>query len=151
MSATTTRAGEEASRPSRLWWLYFAYLLLAGLAGAGSYLSAIREANLSGASRALPLIATLLNLWGVVGLWAYLRSRRLGWSGLWQICLGLTVIQMIYTGSLFLRFFPSSLSAPGAGVSLLGLAGLALGIPLLIALWRYAFLSPRIWSQGAAR
>jgi hypothetical protein len=150
LSASKTRAGEEAARPSRLWWLYFGYLVLAGLAGAAPYLSSIRESNLSGPSLGLPLLATVLNLWGMVGLWGYIRSRRLGWSGLWQICLGLTVIQMIYAGSLFLRFLPSSLAEPGAWVSLLGLAGLALGIPLLVALWRYAFVSPRIWGARAA-
>jgi hypothetical protein len=96
------------------------------------------------------LAAIVLNVWGLVGLWAYIGSRRLGWSGLWQVCLGLTVIQMVYAGSLFLRYFPPSLAAPGAGATLLGLAGLAMGVPLLIALWRYAFLSPHLWSRSAA-
>jgi hypothetical protein len=135
----------ESSRPSQLWWVYFGLLVILGVAGAAPYLSLIRERRLSGPGLALPAIATLLNLWALVGLGAYIRSRRLAWSGFWQLCLGLTVIQWIFSASMFLRSLPLDITSPEGRVSMLGLLGLALWLPLLVALWRYTFLSPKLW------
>ncbi len=135
-----------ASRPSQLWWVYFGYLLVMAVAGSFVYLPLVREANLLGRLRVLPVAATLLNLWGVIGLWGYIQSRRLVGSWFWQACVGLTVIQWIFATSLFLLSLPNA-SGKQAWVTIAGLAGMALGLPLIVALWRYAFLSPRVWAR----
>jgi len=137
----------DPPRPSRLWWLYFGYLVLMGVAGIFLNLTKGEAAWLGGPGVVIDVVATLLNVWGVVGLWAYIQSRRLGWSGLWQTCLGLTVIQWIFAASLFAQSLSSGTEGREANVAIWGLVGLLCGVPLLIALWRYAFLSPRIWRR----
>lgn len=137
----------ESSKPSRLWWLYLAYLVGMVVVGIAPYLAAVRRAELSGPLLVLPLLATLLNLAWIVGLWAYIQSRRLAWSGFWQAVLGLMVIQWIYSGICFLRALQFGVDGPQGTTTLIGLGSLVLWIPGFVALWRYAFLSPRVWRR----
>ena len=137
--------------PSRLWWLYFYCLAGFAVLGAVPYFLVLLRVEqedkvLIGAA------AWALNACDLVGLWCYIRSRRLGVAWLWRLFLALTVAQLAFVAYQFEKAFmmvlPFESFFPIKGariVSLVGLCSVLFAVPLLIALWRYAFRSPELW------
>ncbi|HVT58636.1 MAG TPA: hypothetical protein VHR45_09560 [Thermoanaerobaculia bacterium] len=138
--------------PSRLWWIYFLCLLALAALGAKSYLALLLRPDRQEHDLLIGAAASALNAWGLLGLWCYIRSKPLGFSWIWKLCLVLTADQLAFAAYLFGKTFmmvaPYESLFPVRGervVSLLGLCGILFAIPLLIALWRYAFRSPELW------
>jgi hypothetical protein len=138
-------------RPSMLWWLYFYCLAGFAVLGAVPYVLVLLRSEqehkmLIGAA------AWVLNACDLVGLWCYIRSRPLGVAWLWRVFLALTVAQLAFAAYQFEKAFmmvlPFESFFPVRGeriVSLVGLCSVLFAVPLLIALWRYAFRSPELW------
>jgi len=144
-SAATATAGRRA--PSRLWWVYFGYLLVLLAIGFVPYVSMLRTEPPR--RLALATVATLLNLWGLVGLWGYIRSLRLGSPWLWRLCFLLTTAQFAFSGYQFAKVLRYGIGGLETTVAIVGLCSLLLGVPLLVALWLYAFRTPERRRQAA--
>lgn len=132
-----TRAVPRAvvRNPSRLWWLYFGYLIVMMILGIANYV--LRFERSSQLVLEISTVTMLLDAMACIGVWGYLRSTPLGTAWLWAICLAIKILQFAAMPG-FAIWARGSLDIPD-------LCGMALGIPLLIVLWRYAFSSPHIW------
>ena len=145
--------------PARvLWWLYFglftvALLVMIGLLarGEGAYST---QPNL-----AAHYVSSAIDVIAAVGLYGYIRRVRLLTEGFWQI------VFTVYVGKLaigigFLIYSVWGLPAEwgrrprgwaGLPVAPSGLGGAGFDLPLLWALFRYAFCSRAASPSAAAR
>src|SRR6188768_85395 len=105
-AAMTTPAPESAppARPSPAWWIYFGLLSLFALGGVASLaVQAGRVADMPRGTVAISLVATALNLLGILGLLLYILQRPLLGRAFWQGVFGLTVLQLLFSASQFAR------------------------------------------------
>jgi len=147
---TTPTPGPDHRRPSPAWWIYFGLLVVFGVGGALAFAVQFRQAHLPPAALALSVTATVLNLLGILGLAFYILQRPSIGRAFWQGVFGLTALQFLFSASTFARVLGTATPGSDGTISqtaLLGLAGLALGLPLLFVLWMYAFRSPALWHR----
>ncbi len=141
------RSEEPPAAPSRLWWAYLAILLLFGALGLIALVVQLGAGRFQADQVALAVGATVLNLLGLLGLWGHIRSRPFGDPLFWRLVLVMIAAQLAFSAFQF----GSALALPGGSpersVAWLGLGSAAFGLPLLFALWRYAFRSPGLWAR----
>jgi hypothetical protein len=129
--------------PSPLWWPYLGFCLVLLALGARSYFAAAGISLLTAALSAVDLAC-------IVGLLGYLLSMRWGRAWLWKIVLFLFAAKMALAAVVFaVSMFPIDFGQPidpEQVVALFGLVAVLLSIPMMLALWRYAFKSASIWS-----
>lgn len=147
---TDTQASQplRPRRPSALWWAYFAlYVLLFGV----TFVNYLAEGHF-GTFGAAMLSAALLSLDAVsiAGLYAYIRSQALFAPMIWRIVLILLLARLLFAGSLLASSLLPWDSTREQYVALAGLLSVMLVVPMLVALWRYAFRSPEVWSAASA-
>lgn len=137
-------------KPSRLWWIYFCYLVLCMVLYIHGWVHLIKlpgNANLAQVANVvnLPLVLAIsvatfaLDAWAIVGFWGFLRSRPFGAAGVWRVCCAMQLVAVVLPIVVAIR--------AGTPPAILTTAGLMLKLPLLIALSRYAWLSPHLWKQ----
>ena len=116
-----------------LWWAYFFLLAL------------IFVRSLFNIHSPLDMLAAILDGFGLVGLWGYLRGIAIGWRVFWGIYLALFLIELACGVAGTALFAAKS----GAVMPyLLVIALLLLAAPQCLALWRYAFRSGAIWQAA---
>jgi hypothetical protein len=143
MTGADLTIATDVQPPSRLWWLYFGVLVAFGILGAVPFVLGLGQQPWR--MLVLGAAATILNVWGIVGLWGYIRSRPLGFSDLWKACTLLTAVQIAFSAFQFSKVLTSGAQGTERLVAIVGLCSMAFAVPLLIALGRYAFRSPGIW------
>lgn len=132
-------------RPSSLWWGYFALLFVLG--GVGLFTFAAAGVFDSFTPLLLTAITSGFDLVCIVGLYGYIRSIPLLAVAFWRVMLMLLLARFLLTTSLFISdLFPWE-STHEQYVALTGLLSPLLAIPLLWAIWRYAFRSAFLWRQ----
>lgn len=146
---TPTTGRPAPPRLRWLWWIYFGYLLLMLAIGIVPYMSMLR--NETAPRLALATVATLLNLWGLVGLWGYIRSKPLGPAWVWRLAFLLITAQFAFSAYHFAKSLSYGTGGLEGTVAIVGLCSLALGLPLLVALWLYAFRAPARRPEGMSR
>jgi hypothetical protein len=139
-------AAAPPSRPSPAWWFYVALLSLFALGGMVAFALQVGQvAAMPRGALAIGVVATALNLLGILGLLLYILQRPLIGRAFWQGVFGLTVLQLLFSAAQFARV----LAMPGGGreslVAAIGIGSILVGVPLLYALFTYAFRSPRLW------
>jgi hypothetical protein len=154
----------DRARPGLLWWIYLGLWVLWPL-------GIVMLASISFHF----LVSGVFNFVCTVGLWGYLLSKRLGRAWLWKIIFTLFCAEMasIAIGSLvilavgliqpnILEHSPTELALEPIYALILGLPQLLLAIvqlgalfslvmlvtwiPMMRALWRYAFRCAHIWN-----
>jgi hypothetical protein len=135
---------QERARPSILWWGYFALFVV---------LFVITSANSISAgffnSFGVALISAVIvgsDALALVGLYAYIVSKALLSPLFWRVVFLVLVVRVliaaVFLGS---TLFPWERD-PEQYVALAGLLSVLFSIPMLGALWVYAFRSPQIWN-----
>jgi hypothetical protein len=136
-------------RPSSLWWGYFA--LLIALFGFGLFAFAAIGLVDSFTSSLLTLTTSAFDLVCIVGLYGYIRSVPVLAVTFWRVMLTLLLGKVLLSASLFIpNLFPWERTHEQY-VALAGLLSPLLALPLLWALWRYAFRSACVWRQVSRR
>jgi hypothetical protein len=125
----------ENTMPSSFWWLYFALSLLL------SALSLIR-----GVSSPLELAFGILNAFGLAGLWGYICQAAVGWRLFWVLYFVASVVANIAG----LVLFVASIGRLEFALLVIVSFSIVLVAPMYLALWRYAFRSPKIWLVQSA-
>ncbi|WP_141400817.1 hypothetical protein [Pseudoxanthomonas wuyuanensis] len=113
------------------WWIYLVFLLGCLLANAFGEPISIE----TGIGIAIGALAML-------GLYGYLTKRKYGSRKLWVGCFYALLIGTVFYPS---KVILSSLSEPKALVIFGGIGGILLMLPLIIAVFLYAFRSHDIW------
>jgi hypothetical protein len=135
-------------RPSALWWGYFALsIVLFGIGFVGfvieGFFASFSAMLLSWAQSSADAVC-------IAGLFAYILSIPLFVPTFWKAMLALLFTRILVSASLFgTVLFPWE-SSPEQYVALVGLASMLLAVPMVVALWIYAFKSPHIWRSTAS-
>jgi hypothetical protein len=137
-------ASVERAQRSPFWWVYFAYYVLQ-YAGVPFILATHPP---------LPMLifGLLFDLIGVAGLYCFLRSTAFMSRPFWMTYMVVWSCRLLFGAYLFTRaltMFAWNGSRENY-VSVIGLAALALALPMLAALWLYTFRSPAIWAAKPA-
>src|SRR5262245_39565461 len=134
-------------RSTVLWWGYFALsIALFGL-GFVSFVIEGRFASLG--AMVLTWALSSADAICIAGLFAFILSTPLFAPMFWKGMLALLFGRILVSMSLFaLNLFPWE-AGPEQNVALAGLACPLLSLPMLVALWTYAFKSPHIWNGNA--
>lgn len=136
-------------RPSRLWWGYFALLVV--LFGVGLFTFAAAGVFDSFTPLLLTAITSGFDLICIVGLYGYIRSIPLLAAAFWRVMLLLLLAKFLVTTGVFIsNLFPWD-NTHEQHVALAGLLSPLLAAPLMWALWRYAFRSACLWRQVSRR
>lgn len=132
-------------RPNMLWWGYLAlYIVLFCI----TFLSFIAEGHFQSFGGALLSAALLVfDALCIAGLFAYIRSAALFTPPFWRIMLVLLSVKILIAGGFLAVNLVPWEAHPEQYVALAGLLSMVLAIPMLFALWAYAFKSPYIWSN----
>jgi hypothetical protein len=121
--------GSDRRRPTQAWWLYFALVL------------ALAIMSLIGTRSPLDLANSIVNAFGLVGLWGYIRQvavgHRLFWAGYFAV-------------SVLLSAIATALNVADAAPAVVLAFALTFVLPLYYALWQYAFRSPGAWRVADA-
>ncbi len=120
----------------------FALVLLVALVSGFSFewLDESTVPEMIAGSAALPFYAVQL-----VGLYGFIYWRRFGYERLWQLVFAVTVIDMVWTIYSVTDDLPDLQGYETAFSVGMGLAGIILEAPLLVALFVYAFRSSTLW------
>lgn len=139
-------SAESASRaPSRLWWGYFALLL--AMAAVGLYATVLTGLKESTLAVVINVVSFLFDTICIIGLYGYIRSRSYVKPLFWRSVLTLLIAKLLLSASFLApNLFPIDGTLEHF-VALLGLGGLLLALPLVIALWFYAMRSPHLWER----
>src|SRR5215204_749715 len=85
----------------------------------------------------------------LAGLYAYIRSLAVFTTGFWCEVVLVLIARISLLAPLFLfNLFPWEPTTEHL-VALFSLLSILFSIPLLLALWRYAFKSPAVWREVA--
>jgi len=125
--------------PSSMWWVYFVLVGVLTLSG-----------MLQGPWSPLDVLASIFAAFSLVGLWGYIRQVPIGWKQFWVVYFALSLfLSVVLTVGILVavELPPGTL---GLFLALLALGGL-FAAPLYVALWRYAFRSAHLWSEGEAQ
>ncbi|MEZ5463566.1 hypothetical protein [Dokdonella sp.] len=125
----------ENTVPSYIWWFYFALSLLL------SVVSLIQ-----GVSSPIELAFGIVNAFALVGLWGYISQVAVGWRLFWVLYFVASVVANIVGFALFAAGIGQRDFAFLAIVSF----SIVLVAPMYLALWRYAFRSPKVWMIQSA-
>lgn len=136
-------------RPSSLWWGYFALLIV--MFGLGLFTFAAAGVFDSFTPLLLTAITSAFDLVCIIGLYGYIRLVPLLVAAFWRIMLMLLLARFLLTTSLFIPVLFPWEGTHEQRVALAGLLSPLLAVPLLWALWRYAFRSAYIWQQASRR
>lgn len=134
----------EIKRPSRIWWLYFAYLAIMWVLGVAMLLQ-----HGSPFPR-LAVATSLVDTVALVGLFLFIRSIPALAAGFWRFIFLLLIIKAALSAATVLRglFSYPWQNLPEQRVALVILLTIVLGLPLIYAVGRYAFGSPHVWSKA---
>jgi uncharacterized membrane protein YhaH (DUF805 family) len=113
-----------------LWWGYFALLIANAVLGLLTFMTTDPSVSLGPALLLAAKANLSLQILGIVGLYGYLRSVPLLVPIFWRIVLAIFVAWTLFGAS---RFTPRALLEA------------ALMLPLIYALWQYAFGSTHEW------
>lgn len=124
---------------SVMWWLYFALLLL--------MLSASLVMHyLSNSLGQLSLFSTTIDLFCIVGLFGYIKTKRILTDLFWVVIFIVEVVKLLMGTSLFFyNYITSTYDTNERLVALIGSFSFILALPLCYALWRYTFKTPSLW------
>lgn len=122
-------------KPSR-WWLAYGWLLLA-ITCLGLVRSAFNP-FLAGPWLVLFLAASIPNIWGLAGLWLYIKGIPLGPRAAWYVCAVLNILQILYVTYTYVRMGQQIGWATEKALFSSNLVSLILMLPLPYAVWRYA-------------
>lgn len=117
---------------SKAWWIYF-YLLLVSIIA-----TPISDPPNSVVAWSQLLVASV----GLVGLYGFIRSKKIGLCNLWRSYFVIFIIVACISSVSAVFNSGTEAAFQRAGVFI----GMVLNLPLLIALWEYAFRSPHLWS-----
>jgi hypothetical protein len=95
----------------------------------------------SGTQSVASLVNSILTGVSLIGLWGYMSQEAIGPRAVWAVLFFAQVLGVVATS---LLLFFSSLPAA------IPVIAAALTLPLLVALFRYAFRSRNIWPAGTA-
>jgi hypothetical protein len=134
------------SPPSKLWWVYFALYLL--LLGYGVFTLAL-GVRMGAGFNIISISATIIDVSCLVGLFFYIQQRSLFSSSFWQFLFFVFTAKALIATALFLRTFFMFRwdGSVEAWVSVVGLLSLILALPMIYAIWRYAFRSKALWNR----
>jgi hypothetical protein len=133
---------------SALWWVYFACLvLLFGI----SFMNYVRDGFFASfASMLISCWILSFDLICLAGLYAYIRSTALFVRRFWKVVVVVLVARVSLLTSLFIyNLFPWDRTTEHY-VALFALLSLLFSLPLLFALWRYAFNAPQVWTSHSS-
>jgi hypothetical protein len=82
----------------------------------------------------------------LIGLHGFIYWRRFGYARLWQLVFAVTVIETVWTFYSVGDDLPD-LEGYETGLAFMAIGGTALMAPMLVALFIYAFRSPRLWAE----
>ena len=137
-SSTATSAIQAV--PHKAWRIYFNFLIVIILIGGIDYVMLFKGNWLM---LAFPITLACI---GLLGLWGYIHSKPYGWHWPWELYLSIEVDKDVFAASLFIHniiTYPV-LNAETA-VAVRSLLSLLVGIPFIVALWRYIYRSPSVW------
>src|SRR5262245_2529935 len=138
-------------RPGFLWWFYLALSITLFGIGFASMVMEDFFASLGGAL--FGWAQSSADAVCIAGLYAYVRSIPLFEPGFWKVMLFLLLAKVLVAMNVYainLMVFPFDASFERY-VAVVGFVSPLLSIPMLVALWTYAFWSPHVWSDGVAR
>ena len=95
--------------------------------------------NLGQVFSTLFVFSTLLDVISLIGLFKYARTRTVSYSMIWVIIAAFFTAKLLFTWSKLIPNLYPWFSTPEQKVSLAGLAGALLQVPVAYALWRYSF------------
>lgn len=124
---------------SVMWWLYFSLLLL--MLSASLVMHYISN-NLG----QLSLFSTTIDLFCIVGLFGYIKTKRILTDFFWVVIFIVEVVKLFMGTSLFFyNYITSTYDTNERFVALIGSFSFILALPLCYALWRYTFKTPSLW------
>ena len=135
-----------AQAPRRGWIAYLGLLVVLGLAAAVPYWTMLLATP--DPPVGVGIVGTALNVLGLLGLGGYAFRRRVLARWVWAVAFVLVGVQQGLPAIGFVRLLIAGGSSESA--ALMGLASVALALPMLVALWRYAFASPELWTPARA-
>jgi hypothetical protein len=132
----------------RRWYWKMYFILMAALTVGGAGLSFYHWNETASLDRLAEWASLPLYIVQLVGLFGFIYWRRIGSSLLWKLVFGATVLELVWaayemaveTSPLFsddLSFFLA-----------MAVGGIVLLLPLLVALYIYAFRSRVLWVQA---
>lgn len=121
----------ERAVPSSWWWAYFLVLTVLTVAGL-----------LSGPGSFVEALLGVVTTFALVGLWGYMRQIAIGWKQFWAVYF---CISLALNGTALVGFAITSRHPLDASMLMFLATTAVLLAPLHLALWRYAFRSPRVW------
>jgi hypothetical protein len=128
-----------------LWWGYLAvYIVLFGM----TFLNFIAEGHFRSFDGALLSAGFLIfDVLCIAGLYGYIRSEPLFTPFFWRMMLVLLFVRILIAGGLLVLNLLPWEAHPEQYVALAGLLSVVFAIPMVIALWAYAFRYTHIWSN----
>jgi hypothetical protein len=131
------------SRRTLFWWLYLAGLLAHFAVTTINYVVEGFFSTLWGMLVTWAFLS--FDLLCMAGLYAYLRSLPVFTNGLWRVLVLLLAVRVTFVMPLFVFQLHPWNGTTEQYVALFALVSLLYFIPLLWALWSYAFRSPQLW------
>ena len=129
----------------RWWWLaFFALNVIVALIAIATplLLEPVREQYVWWQWAYVPLLVLQS-----VGLFGYVFSRRVGFPRIWQFAFVISVPYALW--GLYSPTLNATFAGRSAGFWVATIAfGLVLEVPMLIALFRYGFLSKDVWNRA---
>jgi hypothetical protein len=130
----------SSPRPSPIWWGYWAISVLLAVFAFAMLLHT--NDNFSG-YKLLAFATGSVDLIALVGLSFYIRSKPIFSNVLWRMILGILVVKFV-APTIGLIENAIAFSGPEQRVALFACMGWLWGLPLIYAIWRYAF-SHQLW------
>lgn len=141
-------------RPSTAWWLLFALVALTALVLGSLALRLVLTGSTTSPYRLVAFTFPLLLGLGAVGMYGYIRVRRIGPRWLWISHLAVSWPLMLITAGLQLTILVGQVRVGAVSglwsalPQLVWIVGtLSLGLPLLVALGRYISRFPHLWAR----
>ena len=140
MRGGSVSAIEELERPSKWWWLYFAFCCFMAFVGLTFFFP--KDSSLAH----IAMVSSAIDLCSIAGLAFYILSMRVLIPFFWQLIFLLDLVKTSVATHGFLSILLAYpwVNSPGQRVALAGLAGVVAGIPLLFATGKYGYFS-RVW------
>ncbi|MEZ5460351.1 hypothetical protein [Dokdonella sp.] len=121
--------------PSYIWWFYFALSLLLAVVSL-----------IQGVSSPIELAFGIVNAFALAGLWGYISQVAVGWRLFWVLYFVASVVANIVG----LALFAADIGQRDFAFLMIVSFSIVLVAPMYLALWRYAFRSPKVWMIQSA-
>lgn len=132
---TNTRPAWKAA----FWWLYFALM-------ATMSITSVAMNHLYNAINLLFISSTLLDCCCIIGLYGYIKGKRILTDLFWTIIFILETGKIVLvTAAFFYNYITYTIDTNERLVALVGSFSFIVTIPIIYALWRYTFKTPSIW------